>query len=87
MKPLTLPQVNLNGTSREQLVEQQRNVMHALDALQKAMQEAAPHGRDYQPRPAEFKPAREAWLERMQVIGAMREEIEAHALAIQENKQ
>ena len=84
--PLTLPQVNLNGTSREALVEQQCDVMRALDKLYEAMQEAAPNGRDYQLRPAEFNPAQDAWHERMKVIHAMHKEIEAHAMAIQDGK-
>jgi hypothetical protein len=86
MNPLTLPQVNLNGTSREALVEQQCDVMRALDKLYEAMQEAAPNGRDYQLRPTEFNPAREAWHERMKLIRDMHNEIEAHAVAIQDSK-
>lgn len=87
MTPLVSPQVNLNGTSREVLVEQQLDVLHALDDLHKAMNEASPNGRDYQLRPAEFEPAREAWQERMKLIGDMRKEIEAHAMAIQDGVQ
>lgn len=84
MKPLTHPQISLNGTSRDALVKQQCDVMRALDAAYTAMNEAAPNGRDYQYRPFEFKPAREAWNERMQIIRDMRNEIEAHAVAIQD---
>jgi hypothetical protein len=86
MKPLVLPQINLNGTSRECLVEQQCSVVHVLHSLLKVMAQAYPNGRDYQLRPAEYAPAREAWEERMQTIENMREEIEAHALAIQDSK-
>jgi hypothetical protein len=86
MRPLILPQINLNGTSRNQLVEQQCDVMTALRALYKAMGEAAPNGRDYQFRPAEFTTARDAWDERMTAVELMRREIEAHAIAIQESK-
>jgi hypothetical protein len=86
MKPLVLPQVSLNGTSYTVLVEQQIAVMNALDALYAAMNEAAPNGRDYQHRPAEFAPAREAWDERMLVVHNMHKEIEAHALAIHDSK-
>jgi len=85
MKPLVLPQVSLNGTSRNVLVEQQCDVMQALEKLRDAMSEAAPNGRDYQFRPAEFAPARDAWDERMKIIHDMRKEIEAHAIAIQES--
>jgi hypothetical protein len=85
MTPLPLPQISLNGTTREQLVAQQCDVMHAIHALLKVMQEASPHGRDYQHRPAEYESAREAWAERWRMIDAMRQEIEAHAIAIQES--
>jgi hypothetical protein len=83
LKPLVLPQINLNSTSREALVEQQADVMHALRELLLKMGMAAPNGRDYQFRPAEFKDAQEAWLERMTLVTEMHNEIERHALAIQ----
>jgi hypothetical protein len=84
MNPLVLPQVNLNGTSREALVEQQCDVMHALQDVLTKMGAAAPNGRDYQFRPAEFKPAQQAWLERMTLIAKLHKEIETQALAIQD---
>lgn len=40
--------VNLNGSSAEALKEQHLKVLHAVWALDKAMGEATPHGRDYQ---------------------------------------
>jgi hypothetical protein len=40
--------VNLNGSSRESLIEQQRAVMEAVDTLVEKMALATPHGRDYQ---------------------------------------
>jgi len=48
------------------------------------MREASPNGRDYQIRPDEFKPAHEAWQERIRVLDSMYKEIEAHAIAIQD---
>jgi len=86
VNPLVLPQVNLNGTSREELVSQQLRVMEALHSTYLSMNDAAPNGRDYQLRPAEFAPAREAWDARMLVVHNMLKEIEAHALAIQDSK-
>lgn len=45
---MQLPIININGTSPSQLLEQQllvcRHIRHAIEA----MQEACPHGRDYQ---------------------------------------
>jgi hypothetical protein len=86
MKPLIQPQINLNGTAREQLVDQQLDVTHALDAALKAMSDAAPHPRDYQFRLDEYSAARNAWGERMQLIHNMRSEIEAHALSIHDQE-
>lgn len=42
------PRINLNGTSREELIEQQKAVMQAADELYRALAKAQPHGRDYQ---------------------------------------
>lgn len=86
MNPLVLPQISLNGSPREVLVAQQLHVLDALRAVQAAMQEASPNGRDYQFRPAELQPALEAWRERWVMIDALHKEIEAHALAIHDSK-
>lgn len=54
---MILPTVNLNGTSRTALVEQNFEAAQALrEALDKVM-EAAPHGRDYQIGPANYSQA------------------------------
>lgn len=42
------PQVNINGTSAEELIAQQVAVINAADALLSALRQAMPHGRDYQ---------------------------------------
>jgi hypothetical protein len=85
VKPLVPPLINLNGSPRKMLVEQQCDVLAAIRELQKAMQEASPNGRDYQTAPmGTFNRAQEAWRERYQVIEDMRKEIETHAIAIQE---
>ena len=47
-KTITLPQVSLNGTSKQELVEQQCEVMNAARALKQALSKAYPHPRDYQ---------------------------------------
>lgn len=49
---MQLPQININGTQRSDLLElyfdAKRALTHAIDALNAA----APHGRDYQTYPA-----------------------------------
>jgi len=44
------PTLHLNGTGRADLLNQQRNAMQALRLALTAMQNAAPHGRDYYPQ-------------------------------------
>lgn len=42
------PYVNLNGASRESLIQQHADVASAAESLIQALGRAAPHGRDYQ---------------------------------------
>jgi len=69
--------------ARLSLHARQCEVLYAIRALQKAMAEATPHGRDYQFHPEEYRPARDAWLERVKMIADLREEITEHALTIE----
>lgn len=85
IKPLIPPTININGTSPEELLKQHRSVLAAIDMVQRAMAEASPHGRDYQTRHAEvYMAARDAWVQRMQVVVRLRAEIEANGEAIVE---
>jgi len=83
MRSLVRPQISINGSGKESLIEQQRRVIDALDETITAMSHAMPHGRDYQHRPLEYPAARDAWIERMSGIVDLKDEITAHALAIQ----
>lgn len=47
----TFPTINLNGTDAKDLLQQNVDVLTALEALREAMAKAAPHGRDYQTMP------------------------------------
>ena len=85
MKSLIQPQINLNGTSKNQLLEQQVEVLEHFRRLLGAMVGATPHGRDYQLRPEEYQFARDAWLERYTALDAMYREIEAHALLLSDS--
>lgn len=83
--PLIVPQVNINGTSAEALVDQQRIVLHNLDHLLHSMGEAMPHGRDWQTVEGGEKLAdicRAAWLQRRMMLEILRREIETYAIAI-----
>jgi len=65
------PNVNMNGTSRESLVDQRRDVMRALLRAQEALKHMAPHGRDYQGVPLpdiRFEADRKVWQARMKLL-------------------
>lgn len=49
----TLPQLSRNGTSTDELLLQQLDVLKAARALRAALLAAHPHMRDYQYRPSE----------------------------------
>jgi hypothetical protein len=87
MSHLVPPTVNLNGTSRDELVAQQRAVIKALDVLIDKMAKASPHPRDWQLAPQEYIPAKEAWRNRVLAIRALRLEVIAHATTIRYGEQ
>ena len=63
------PQVNLNGTSREGLIDQVRAVLLTIQTLEAAMQAAWPHGRDYQGVDIErYRSAQEAAIARLRLL-------------------
>jgi hypothetical protein len=58
MRIFTLPTVNMNGSSAHELLDQQLQVLRAIDALWEVMRVSAPHGRDYQLAPERWNDAR-----------------------------
>lgn len=82
---LQAPQVNNNGTSKKDLMEQLIAVNHAGREMEKALSDAAPHGRDYQTlKPGAFQMARKQWEDRAERIHSVMKEIEELAMAIQD---
>lgn len=80
---IVVPTVNLNGTSRQELVKQQLDAWHALEAAMTAMKAAAPHGRDYQTDDAvTFRVARFEHGRRLQAIVTLMSEYQQMAEAI-----
>ena len=43
-----LPIVNNNGSSRQELIQQRRNVVEGIDRALNELRQMYPHGRDYQ---------------------------------------
>lgn len=85
--PLIVPQVNINGTSRDMLIEQLLDVSRKLNDAINAMNAALPHDRDFQTmKNAEQVSidARNAWVFRMRVLLKLQAEVLAHALSIKD---
>ena len=55
-----LPSVNLNGTSRNELIDQNFQALRSLRTAAEMIRLAAPHGRDY-PDPEAYKAASAAF--------------------------
>jgi hypothetical protein len=51
----TTPQVHLNGTSGDDLLNKLRDAMDAVDKAKTALVQCTPHGRDYYNLPANEK--------------------------------
>ena len=76
------PQLNINGSSADDLIKPRRDAMdHLMDAIE-ALSQAVPNGRDYPGNSTACLADREAHYDRIRAIKAMREEIYAEALAI-----
>lgn len=83
MTPLVTPTVHLNGTSAQELVQQRIDVIEAAQALQEAMKRAMPNDRDYYPQGEDAGlQARRAWIERMDPIIKLVDELQMDAMKI-----
>ena len=73
--PRVAPIVNLNGTSREELINQIQQANAAINNAIDALMDAMPHGRDYQlNKSGEYEVARGAHLAKIEML----HEIKAH---------
>lgn len=83
------PLVHLNGTSAQELVDQQRAILDAADPLLKALHAATPNARDYYTKPgpenwAEL--ARRAHAERIKAVHQIMEDALTIAMSVQEQE-
>lgn len=83
-----LPIVNNNGTSRNELIQQRRNVVHKIDDALYELRQMYPHGRDYQTdKTGEVYPkAREQHERRLKVLTELQNELKDEALALYQDK-
>lgn len=66
---LTLPSIHMNGTSGQELLNQCLDVMRALEAAKKAIQNAVPNARDYYVQgPMAYHAARNEHIARLTAI-------------------
>jgi hypothetical protein len=80
---ITPPVVNLNGSSKGALLDQNVDVIVQLRATKKAMQAAFPHGRDFQTSTSDcLKAAAFQAKNRMDIIDRLIADYEALAEAI-----
>lgn len=80
---LAIPTIHLNGTSRETLIEQLCDAVHALHEAGRKLAAAAPNGRDYYPAGAgAINVAMDQHEARMKKLREIIAELEAIAEAI-----
>ena len=83
MTDLVAPQVNLNGSSKEELLAGYLTVIERLDDLLAALGKVRPNGRDYpHERDKNLPAAVDAWEERVRQLETLRREVSAVGIAI-----
>ena len=81
------PVVNLNGTSRESLLEQRWAAMDAISTALIALSECSPNGRDYQTAAkGEFEVARNLHSERFAFLDRLINELREEVMFIQDSR-
>lgn len=84
MKNLIAPIIHSNGTGRDELVRQYRDILDGCRDLMAVMRSATPNGRDYYPiSPSAGFEARDAYNERYNAVSQMHDEFEGLALQLQ----
>ena len=77
---MIFPTIHLNGTSKQQLLDDYCDVSHALNAAMKKMIENGPNGRDYYPQGDQaYRKAVKEHYDRIEQIHRVRLEIETIA--------
>lgn len=84
---IVVPIVNLNGTSKNELLAQLFVACDAVENARKALGQMAPNGRDYQTAPARtFDKANAQHLERVTALETILHDLEVISLKIDEQK-
>lgn len=77
------PFVNINGTSRKELIDQRLDAAVAVNAALAALQKTLPHGRDYIGDPARYDHDRSVHWKRVDKLKELYDELHEEALQIQ----
>ena len=85
MKKIVHPTVHLNGTSREELIDQYSGIFTAIRATRQALQNSAPHSRDYPPHGfSSYPEAREQYQRWTKMLTDLEEEVMNVAVEVAE---
>ncbi len=78
------PIVNINGTSRDELVKMRIEARRAIHEALRALQELSPHGRDYIGDRDAWKRDSDIYRERFRILDAMANDLLDEGVAIME---
>jgi hypothetical protein len=78
------PIVNINGTSRDDLVKMRIEARRAVHEALRALQELSPHGRDYIGNRDAWKRDSDIYCERFRILDAMANDLLDEGVAIME---
>lgn len=84
MSNLMQPIVNINGTSRKELVQQRIDTMRAIEEVMVKLQTSKPHMRDYLGNNERYNSDLAIYSARFATLDKMRNEVQDEALAIHE---
>ncbi len=87
MSEVVAPFVNLNGTSKDDLIEQLTEVYSKLNDVYEAMRQATPNGRDYYMGEVPYEEARLQHMRRMKTVQDLQQELETQIGMIEERRQ
>lgn len=83
---MILPIIHMNGTSKQELIEQRKTALHAISEALAALRKMSPNGRDYYPVPGLLDLAEQVHSTRMYRIKEIHDEILAEAIAISDSE-
>lgn len=87
MTDIMRPFININGTSREELVQRRIHAREGLLIAYEAMKGLMPNGRDYIGQPDSFQQDFEIWAARQRILEDLNAALLDEAITIKWDKQ